>query len=112
MKKSLLILTLSLIVVASGYAKTVEPVVVAEVAKATASAWESGSDSQENEAHAEESTHVESVCNTCTPEIEEKVPVNCAKDVKTVRYTDKCTHGCGFPITVRVESDCSNEGDK
>ena len=113
MKKSLLIFALSFIVVGSSYAKTVEPVAVSQVAQSTVSAWESGSDnSQDDETQAEEASVVESACTTCAPEIEEKVPVKCAKDVKTVRYTDKCTHGCGFPITVRVESECSSEGEK
>ena len=117
MKKGLLVFALSLIVVVSGYATTVSS--VADKPKESVESWSVESNNNlttveetENSIEIEDAGSVESSCETCTPEVEEKKQVNCAKKVKVVRYANKCANGCGFPVSVRVESNCPNEGDK
>ena len=112
MKKSLLIFALSLIVVVSGYAATVPA--VEDTSKEAVSSWAVEDNSPlvgEKEAKAQEVQNVELSCDTCAPEVEEREHVNCAKKVKVVRYADKCANGCGFPVSIRVDENCPNEGE-
>ena len=113
MKKGLLVFALSLMVVVSGYAATVAS--VEDKPKESAESWtveNSGVPETQNSIEIEDAGSVELSCESCAPEVEEKKLVNCAKKVKVVRYADKCANGCGFPVSVRVESNCPNGGDE
>lgn len=57
---------------------------------------------------SEDSENIE-ICNNCGDE--EPNNVVCAKEVKVIRYSDKCDGGngqCGFPVSVRKTSLCDN----
>jgi len=41
-------------------------------------------------------------CKTCI----EKENKNCAQEVNTVVYKSSCNETCGFPVSVRVPSNC------
>jgi len=50
----------------------------------------------------------ETECSSCGPSA--PTVKSCANKTKTINYVDKCSGGCGFPVTVRKVSDCQNGG--
>ena len=43
-------------------------------------------------------------CKSCA--VKQKATPNCAETVNTMVYRASCTHTCGFPVSVRVPSNC------
>jgi len=44
-------------------------------------------------------------CKTCA----DRETKNCAEEVDTVVYRASCTETCGFPVSVRVPSNCKGD---
>ena len=112
MKKGLFLFTLSVILAVSGYSQSNDSQQVKAAQAVVENSNQEPDYSQSSTVAISEPIAVdEDACDTCDDEVaEKKEPVNCAKEVKVVRYNDKCRGGCGFPVTVRIASNCPNEG--
>ena len=111
MKKGLLLFTLSVIIAVSGYSQSNDTQLDDGQALNTEITYQVSDYSQSSTvALSEPIAVVEDSCDTCEEVVEKKAPINCAKEVKVVRYNDRCQSGCGFPVTVRIASECPNEG--
>ena len=45
-------------------------------------------------------------CKVCNKEEKPKTISNCTKKVNTIVYKGSCNENCGFPVTVRVPTNC------
>ena len=46
-------------------------------------------------------------CKTCTSNtVKKKALRNCSETVRTIVYKETCTQNCGFPVSVRVPTNC------